>query len=781
MSEYFIDDKRALIDLKEYIKEENLKIIKRIRNKDNKLKLILSNKVNLVVEPIYEMEFEENLDKDEFLVFGKNNTERVVSVEIEDDKAILFKETESGVETEEVDNKFWITYPMRTEGSVRLKGNLHYRWYKDFDNREEFELARKESFKKGGWSIKHPQESFMVKNGFTYFKGLRVEDVSVLSFDIEATSLTHNENSKVLLISNTFRKNGKIIKKLFSYDEYKNDGDMLNAWCDWVRTINPSILIGHNIFTYDLPYMDYCIRRNGYEGLNLGRNDTLMTFNDKPSNFRKDGSQTYEYYDINIYGREIIDTMFLAIKADIGRKYESYGLKQIIAQEGLEKEDRTHYDASLIGKNYTNPKEFAKIKEYAKDDADDSLALYDLMASNFFYYTQSVPKTFQQVINTATGSQFNAIMVRAYLQQGHSLPDKTEVQKFEGGISFGNPGIYKNVRKIDVASLYPSIMREYKVFDKDKDPNGYFLRLVDYFTLERLKNKAKGNETGDRYFKDLEQSQKIVINSAYGFMGAPGLLFNSPKNAAFVTRKGREILSGAIDWAKDLGYEIVNADTDSISYSDGKKIDIEQFESEIENLNTLYPEKIIWENDGVYKKVIVVKAKNYILDDGKKVKIKGSALKATNKEKELQKYIKELIGLLLKDRHDQFFYLYNHYVHKILNIKDITGWCTKKTITDKVLNPKRTNEQKVLDAIQGVHVQEGDKIYVFFKEDGSLCLRENFDEDYDEIALLKKLYKTTEVFSNLLGMGIIPDYSLTRNRKFLTFLGNCDIVKELDG
>ena len=136
---------------------------------------------------------------------------------------------------------------------------------------------------------------------------------------------------------------------------------------------------------------------------------------------------------------------------------------------------------------------------------------------------------------------------------------------------------------------------------------------------------------------------------------------------------------------------------------------------------------------------------------------------------------------MLKDRHDQFFYLYNHYVHKILNIKDITGWCTKKTITDKVLNPKRTNEQKVLDAIQGVHVQEGDKIYVFFKEDGSLCLRENFDEDYDEIALLKKLYKTTEVFSNLLSMGIIPDYSLTRNRKFLTFLGNCDIVKELDG
>ena len=59
----------------------------------------------------------------------------------------------------------------------------------------------------------------------------------------------------------------------------------------------------------------------------------------------------------------------------------------------------------------------------------------------------------------------------------------------------------------------------------------------------------------DKYHDDMQASYKIMINSMYGFLGTAGLLFNSPKNAAFVTRKGREILSQAIKWASGLTYE----------------------------------------------------------------------------------------------------------------------------------------------------------------------------------------------------------------------------------
>jgi len=140
-------------------------------------------------------------------------------------------------------------------------------------------------------------------------------------------------------------------------------------------------------------------------------------------------------------------------------------------------------------------------------------------------------------------------MVRGYLQQGHSIAKADEVEGFEGAISFGVPGLYKEVYKLDVAALYPSIIRQYKIYNKSKDPQQYFLKMVEYFTKERLKNKKLAKETNNQYYKDLEQSQKILINSKYGTLGAPGLNYNSPKHAAIVTKYGREILAKGVLFA----------------------------------------------------------------------------------------------------------------------------------------------------------------------------------------------------------------------------------------
>ena len=211
----------------------------------------------------------------------------------------------------------------------------------------------------------------------------------------------------------------------------------------------------------------------------LGRNDSKVTFDKYESQFRKESNQFIKYHKVHIYGREVVDTLFLSIKHDIAtRKYSSYGLKNIIKQEGLEKPNRTFYDASQIRFNYTDKKEWQKIKDYCRDDSDDALALYDLMIRPFFYMTQSIPKSFQSVIESASGSQLNSMMVRSYLQEAHSIPKAHSQEVFEGAISFGNPGIYTNVFKIDISSLYPSIILQYEVYDSDKDPKANFLALV---------------------------------------------------------------------------------------------------------------------------------------------------------------------------------------------------------------------------------------------------------------------------------------------------------------
>lgn len=498
------------------------------------------------------------------LVYGKDKTSRIVGLEIDNNQAEVFiRDPDGSLRSEFRKNQFWILSrnPLNAK-SKRLEGNLFYRYIIKTSDKDIFSEGRRVWKNKDIYSIYNSKESHMVLNGLTYYKDMKHNELNVLSFDIETTGLKHDETAKGLLISNTFRNSkGNLIRKLFCYDNYESQGEMLTSWCEWVRDIDPDCMIGHNILGFDFLYLQFIADQEGIT-LDLGRNGSPIEFNKYVSKFRVDGSRDLDYKVAHIYGREIIDTMFLAYKYDIGRKYESYALKKIIAQEGLEKKDRAFYDASQIRYKYKIPSEWIKIKEYAKDDADDGLALFDLMAPSQFYWTQKVPKSFQTVTESATGSQINSILMRAYLQDNHSLPCTTRVEGFQGAISYAKPGIYTNHIRFDVAALYPSIILQYNLYDKEKDPKGYYFELTKILRNARLNNKKLAKETGLKYYKDMEQSEKIGINSIYGAAGAPGILFNSPKTADAITGYGREILSKAVLWAsgQDINKWIDNSE-----------------------------------------------------------------------------------------------------------------------------------------------------------------------------------------------------------------------------
>ncbi len=286
--------------------------------------------------------------------------------------------------------------------------------------------------------------------------------------------------------------------------------------------------------------------------------------------------------------------------------------------------------------------------------------------------------------------------------------------------------------------------------------------MVEHFTAERLVNKKLGKS--DPYYRDLEQAQKIVINSAYGMLATPGLAFNSPPLAGFVTGKGREILKQAINWAEMNSYKLVGADTDSIAfcYPRGTEMTERWREILLEQLNLISPNSIRWEDDGYYPRMLVLKAKNYVLDDGRKLKIKGSALKATTKEKALQEFIQRAVETLLdgKPLHD----LYNTYAREILTISDIARWASKKSYTDAILHSTRTNEAKVRTALEGSDYRPGDKFYVYFTGDESLKLVEHWSGDHDISRLLGKLHDTSQVFSTVADLTLCPNYTLKRNQ-----------------
>lgn len=750
------------------------------------------------------------------LIYGKNTMLGIVAVELNEEKKleVFFQNGTSRT----FNYRPWVLLDRKLDLKCsKLEGFLTYKYIRYFDSEEDksryFFLNQKKAKMFQVWNAR---EAALLLHGITFFKGLKPADTSILSFDIESTGLSQDKESSVFIITNTFQKNGIRLKKHFREDHYPNVGDMIEDWCNWVREVNPDVLVGHNIYGYDLPYLAFVAAKFD-KTLNLGRNNSDITFNKKSSEYRVDGNTTWSYNKAHIYGRQIIDTMFLSVKYDIGREFPSWGLKPIAEHLGLQKEDRQFYDASKIRENWHIPEEREKIVQYAIDDSDDALNLYELMIPAYFYMCQSLPIPFEEMMQGATGKWMNSIVVRSYLQDGHSIPEADEKIYVHGGISFGNPGLYKNVMKVDVTSLYPSCILTYNIYPTNKDPKQNYLKMVRFFTDERIKNKKLYKSTKDNYYDGLQAAQKIAINSSYGMLGTNGLQFNDFSAANSVTLRGRAVLRKAIVWAsgKDVGHwfqgydytkdEGINVtvpishdfiigptDTDSISFckSDMAPFSEKEQSQFLDELNSIMDSGITFEDDGYFSRILAVAAKNYCLveDGSTKIKMKGSSIKDSKKEPALRVFMDEVIDALLFEK-NTVNEIYLRYVKEAGNITDINRWAIKKSISKKLLEGTRKNETDVLDAIPDLsQVREGDKIFIyraldgerqvvvkgepqFYKKTGLPKMEPNsylkqvqfYNNDADKVHYYGRCYATLSIFENVLDISTFLDYSKPKN------------------
>lgn len=220
---------------------------------------------------------------------------------------------------------------------------------------------------------------------------------------------------------------------------------------------------------------------------------------------------------------------------------------------------------------------------------------------------------------------------------------------------------------------------------------------------------------------------------------------------------------------------IPNCDTDSISicYPDFRPISPEQRAELIDEINSILPPKIQMDDDGYFPAVLILKTKNYALYDGKKIKIKGSALKASTKCPALKEAIKSFIDTMIfientEEMHLKLQELYMQYVHEIMNIDNISRWSSRKTFSEKMLTSTRLNETKVMDALKGSSYVEGDRFNMFYLADDDLCLVENFSGDYNKPRLLKNLFDTISIFDTVIPVkSLFINYALVKNFKKL--------------
>jgi DNA polymerase elongation subunit (family B) len=411
------------------------------------------------------------------------------------------------------------------------------------------------------------------------------------------------------------------------------------------------VIIGHNIFRFDLDYIGKRARRLGIR-LNWGRNGSPAHVS--PNARWSLAERVIDYPRWDVYGRHIIDTYFLVLLYDIGtRSLESHGLKQVARHFGIAAENRTYLDGNAIAGSFQSDPEL--LYRYNLDDVRETLALFRIVAYPWFLQTRIFPFLFQSCPLRGNATRINALFLREYLHRGHAIPARTvPASGFEGGYTeLARAGVCGPIVHCDVASLYPSLMLTYQLRPA-RDSLGLFLPMLAELRHFRLEAKQAAreavSEAEQHYFDALQQVFKVLINSFFGYLGAAQHNFSDPEAAAEVTRLGRVTIKNMIELLKAEGAEPVEVDTDGIYFRPPAGCLTEQDERAlVGKISEALPVGIDVDMDGRYRSMFAYKAKNYaLLEYGGRIVIKGSSLKSRGIERYLREFTREMIALLLE-------------------------------------------------------------------------------------------------------------------------------------
>ncbi len=566
-----------------------------------------------------------------------------------------------------------------------------------FENWGGFEKARDHLRKTSGepasspaapyLCIADPVHQHLLLTGKTFFKGLAFKDIHRLAIDIETGcapgfEFSNPSRAEDRILSIALMDNRGHAEVLFGAE--MGEKEMLQALGERIATLDPDVLEGHNLFNFDLEYIVVRARMHGVK-LRWGRDGSQPRT--RRSRFTV-AERIIDFTRMDIFGRQIVDTMFLLQYYDVtARELESYGLKSAALHFGLAEEDRTYVDPGKMQWTYEHDPE--TLKRYNLDDVKETLALSELLGYPFFLQAQVFPFSYQNIFVRGNATKINALFLREYLRRRVSIPKPMARGDFEGGYTdVFVEGVVKNVVHCDVASLYPSIMVSFKLKPAG-DSLDVFLPLLRDLRAFRLEAKSKVHEGTSpqvrEYYQALQQTFKILINSFYGYLGTALHHFSDPALAAEVTRLGREIIRAMLNWLKREGAMPIEIDTDGIYFVPPPGVVTEdQARQLVERLSESLPEGIEVEMDGRYASMFSYKKKNYaLLDESGKVTIRGSGLRSRGMEKYLREFLSAMIRLLLEGKGDHVYQLFGDLNERLEQHQvDISLLAKTETLTE---------------------------------------------------------------------------------------------------
>jgi DNA polymerase I len=651
------------------------------------------------------MEFEKNT-----LLFGADPTPRIVAIELGETGTVkVYRREKDGSTIADVEpfHPFvWADSDVIDLGieAEKLEGDLKYGWRVTVDSWKEL-IALRNGLKKAGrafFAFTDPVQHYLTATGRTLFKDLPFEELrrlqlEVLSFaepvagnpvagvdDPGAAVSDRGYSDHIMSIALSDNSGWEELIIIDRKNVEESERNALKRLTGIIKERDPDVIEGHNLFRFDLPYL-VARARKAKTKLDWGRSGGFLR--SRPSRLQI-AEKTIDYPKFTVEGRHFVDTFLLSQFYDVGMRTLS-GFERVDVARHFGLCDTEEFSA-LTGKELQRAYLGTDgcFRKRALCAVRETRALAELLSPSYFIQAQIFPYNYQDVIVRGNATRINALFLREYFRQRHSIPEMPMVRAFEGGYTaIFFTGVARNVWHCDVASLYPSVMLQFDCFPAT-DQLQIFRHLLTDLRAFRLEAKAQmrlaekeSNRTKQRHFHALQNTFKILINSFYGYLGFAQGNFADFDAAARITQIGRDLLLKMIAWLNERGAQVIEVDTDGIYFVPPK---VDAASSRVSNAmrqdaaSTLdelrsglakeLPAGIEVEFDEQFEAMFSYKAKNYALltRDGEVV-IKGGALKSRGLEKFQRVFLEEMIKLVMQEKADAIGTLREEFEQKIRN------------------------------------------------------------------------------------------------------------------
>jgi len=655
------------------------------------------------------MEFEKNT-----LLFGADPMPRIVAIELGETGTVkVYRREADGSTVADVEpfHPFvWCDSDVVDLGieSEKLQSNLKYGWLVTVDGWKEL-IALRNGLKNAGrdfFALTDSVQHYLTATSRTLFKDLPFEELKRLQIEVLSFEDTVAGDGAVAGVGDAgaavsdpgYNKDhimGIALSDSTGWEELlivdpknveESEHAALKRLTAIIKERDPDVIEGHDLFRFDLPYLVSRAKKTKTK-LDWGRSDGFLR--SRPSRLQI-AEKTIDYPKFTVGGRHFVDTFLLAQFYDVGMR----------SLAGFERTDvARHFDlcgsdeiSALTGRELQRAylENSEAFRRRALCGVRETRALSELLSASYFIQAQIFPYNYQDVIVRGNATRINALFLREYFRQRHSIPELPMVRAFEGGYTdIFFTGVAHNVWHCDVASLYPSIMLKFDCFPVT-DQLQIFRHLLTDLRTFRLEAKAEMRAEKDpakqHHLQALQNTFKILLNSFYGYLGFAQGHFADFDAAARVTQIGRDLLKKMIHWLGAHGAKVIEVDTDGIYFVPPSSVEAgvspakkgkaagtaAATETEIDELRDglakELPEGIEIEFDEQFHAMFSYKAKNYALltKDGEVV-IKGGALKSRGLEKFQRVFLEEMIKLIMEGKPEAITDLRNQFEKEIRN------------------------------------------------------------------------------------------------------------------